>query len=119
VVITFDPIILRYQGLEAEKNLIDLGQLGRSLQGASRLLGAAANIVATEEYVKRSPALSVRVLAGIPQPNSYDVPAIIVTVAPALIPVFPFLQETVKKGSNQGNGSHRELRDIKSCREKI
>lgn len=73
----FDPIVLKYEGLEAAEHMVDLGQVGRSLHGAAQLLGTAASIVLTGEYARRSPAMPVRVLAGTPRSGSWEIPAII------------------------------------------
>jgi hypothetical protein len=80
----FDPIILKYDGLDASDHRLDLGQIGRSLHGAAQLLGTAASIVSTGEYAKRSTAMPVRILAGTPRTGSWEIPAIIVSTLPAL-----------------------------------
>ena len=80
----FEPIILRYEGLDAAEHRIDLAQLGHSLQGAAQILGTAASIVETGEYAKRASAMPVRILAGVPQVGCWEVPAIIVTVLPTI-----------------------------------
>src|SRR6266540_657045 len=95
----FDPIILRYQGLDAERHVIDLGQLGQSIQGASQLLGSAGHLVVTGQYAKRSHALSVRVLAGTARESSWELPAILMSIAPAILPVFPTIAEIGKKAA--------------------
>jgi hypothetical protein len=58
----FRPIILRYEGLEADRHLIDLGQVGLSIHGAAQLLGSAGTVVLTGHYARRAPALSVKAL---------------------------------------------------------
>lgn len=78
----FEPIILRYEGLDAADHHIDLAQLGHSLQGAAQLLGTAASIVETGEYAKRASTMPVRILAGIPRDGSWEIPAIIMSVLP-------------------------------------
>jgi hypothetical protein len=82
--VEFEPIILRYEGLDAAEHRIDLAQLGHSLQGAAQLLGTAASIVETGEYAKLASAMPVRILAGVPQIGCWEVPAIIVSVLPAV-----------------------------------
>jgi hypothetical protein len=89
----FLPIIIRYDGLDADNHVIELGALGRSIQGASRLLGSAGSIVITGEFAKQSQALSVRVLAGQPQAHCWELPAIITTVMPAAVPMLPAIKE--------------------------
>lgn len=90
----FDPIILRYDGLATDGRLIDLGQLGQSLQGAAQLIGTAATIVTTGQYAKS--VLAVRIYAGIPRDGSWELPAIITKVVPALSGQFPIFAELSK-----------------------
>jgi hypothetical protein len=89
----FLPIIIRYEGLDADKHVIELGHLGRSIQGASRLLGSAGSIVVTGQFAKQSQALSVRVLAGQPEAHCWELPAIITTILPAAAPMLPAFKE--------------------------
>jgi hypothetical protein len=89
----FLPIVIRYDGLDADGHFIDLGLLGKSIQGASRLLGTAGSIVVTGEYAKQSQALSVRVLAGQPQAHCWELPAVITTILPAAAPMLPIFKE--------------------------
>ena len=90
----FLPIIIRYDGLDADSHVIDLGLLGQSIQGASRLLGSAGSIVLTGQFAKQTQALSVRVLAGQPQAHCWEIPAIITTVLlPAAAPMLLTIRE--------------------------
>lgn len=89
----FEPIVLSYKGLETDQNVIDLGQLGASIQGAARLLGSAGTLVETGQFVKKEAALSVRVVAGQPKPGSYELVAFIVSVTPMVAPIFPVIQD--------------------------
>jgi hypothetical protein len=89
----FLPIIIRYDGLDADGHFIDLGLLGKSIQGASRLLGSAGSIVATGQYAKQSQSLSVRVLAAQPQAHCWELPAVITTILPAATPMLPIFKE--------------------------
>jgi hypothetical protein len=93
----FDPILLRYDGLDAKGHVLDLGQLGTSLQGASKLIAVAAHFAVTGTYVKKAPALSVRVMAGEAQGHWYIIPALIFGLAPAVQPVLPLVQELGSK----------------------
>jgi hypothetical protein len=89
----FLPIIIRYDGLDADRHVIELGHLGRSIQGASRLLGSAGSIVVTGQFAKQSQALSVRVLAGQPRAHCWELPALITTILPAAAPMLPTIKE--------------------------
>lgn len=93
----FDPIVLRYEGLEASRHLIDLRQVGISIQGAAQILGSAGHVVVTGQYAKRVHALSVRVLASTPRDGSWELPAVIMTAAPMAIPMLPTFAEISKK----------------------
>lgn len=85
----FQPIIIRYDGLDADRHELELSLLGTSLQGAAQLIGVAANIVATGRYVKKSPALAVRVHALAATGHCYEIVAIISTIQPV---IHPFIQ---------------------------
>ena len=89
----FLPIVIRYDGLDADGHLIELGLLGQSIQGASRLLGSAGSIAITGQYAKQSKALSVRILAGQPRAHCWELPAIIATILPAAAPMLPIFKE--------------------------
>jgi hypothetical protein len=97
----FDPIVLRYEGLDTDHGLIDLGQLGQSAQGAARLLASAGTIVETGHYAKKSPAMSVRVMTGIPRPGSFEIVAFIVSVTPLLTPMLPAIQDFAKTSATK------------------
>lgn len=99
--VEFRPILLKYEGLDAARGLIDLGQLGQSVQGASKLLGVAGNLVATGQYVKKAPALSVRVMVASPARGSYDLPAILMTLAAPAAPMFPIIADLGQKAATK------------------
>jgi hypothetical protein len=86
-------IVLRYEGLDADRHSIDLGQLGQSIQGAAKLIGSAGHIAVTGDYAKQQQALTVRVLAGPAEANCYEFVAIITTISPAIIPTLPTIKE--------------------------
>ena len=97
----FDPVILRYDGLDAENHLVDLAQVAISLQGAAQLIGSASSAIMTGQYAKRSPALSVRVYAGIPRDGCWQLPAIIMPVAPVVAAMFPPIVEVGKRAATK------------------
>ena len=86
----FEPILIRYDGLDAAEHQIELSALGQSLQGASRLIGISANFIITGQYVKKAPALDVRVLAQESKGGCYEVIATIMAVSP---PALPFITQ--------------------------
>jgi hypothetical protein len=88
----FEPIVLRYEGLEAADHRIDLSQVGQSLQGAAQLLGTAASIVATGEYARRPASMPVKILAGEPRGRCWEIPAIIVSTGASIAQIDLFAQ---------------------------
>lgn len=97
----FHSILLKYDGLDASNGLLELGQLGKSIEGASRLLGIAGHIVATGVYAKQAQAISVRVMVAPPRRGSVDLPAILMTAVPAIAPVFPTIADITKKAATK------------------
>ncbi|RTE92826.1 hypothetical protein [Bradyrhizobium sp. LVM 105] len=97
----FEEIIIRYDGLDASQHMVELGALGQSIQGASRLLGSAGSIVVTGQFTKQSNALAVRVLAGQPRAHCWELPAIIVTLTPAVAPMLPTIREAAKTAATK------------------
>ena len=95
----FNPIILRYEGLDTAREEIELAQLGTPLHGAAQILGSAAHVVVTGEYAKT--ALAVRILAGIPRKGSWELPAVIMTGAPIAMPIFPVIADIGKKATTK------------------
>lgn len=93
----FQPIVIRYDGMDAGRHEIELASLGQSLQGAAKLLGVAANYVATGRYVKKAPALAVRVLAREQRGNCFEIVAVITAIAPVVQPALPFFTELGSK----------------------
>lgn len=73
----FDAIVLKYEGMDADRALVDLGQLGASLQGASRLLGSAGHVVLTGKFARKDVAASIRVFARPPTVGSFEIVAIL------------------------------------------
>lgn len=56
-------IPIRYDGLDAERHQMDLGALGESLQGMSKVLSVIGHFAVTGKYAKQAQALDVRVVA--------------------------------------------------------
>ncbi|MGI0134698.1 MAG: hypothetical protein ACREBW_07055, partial [Candidatus Micrarchaeaceae archaeon] len=68
-----DQMILRYDGLDAEKHEIDLYALGESLQGFARVTGTAAHFALTHDYKRYFRSQSLRILAKEPEANCFRV----------------------------------------------
>lgn len=76
-------IPIRYDGLDASRHELDLIALGQSLQGAGKLIRAAASIVIIQPQLARS-SLRMRVMAGPPQPGSYIFNTFVAPLSPLL-----------------------------------
>lgn len=86
---SLEPIIIRYDGIDAEHHEIDLALLGESLKGGARLLAVAGHLATTGIYVSRTPAMQVKVLAGTPRDGCYQIPAQLVGIVTALPLITP------------------------------
>lgn len=76
-------IPIKYNGLDASRHEIDLIALGQSLQGAGKLIRAAATIVISQPPLGPS-SLRIRVMAGPPQRGSYFFDTFIAPLSPLL-----------------------------------
>jgi hypothetical protein len=99
--IPFNPILLKYEGLDADAGMVGLGELGQSIQGASKLLGVAGNLVVTGQYAKKAPALAVRVMVAPPRQGSYELAAIVMSIAPLIAPVFPPIADLTQRAATK------------------
>ena len=110
----FEPIVLRYEGLDADRHEIELSQLGSSLHGAAQIIGSAAHVVATGQYAKT--AIAVRILAGVPKNGSWELPAIIHEAhgIAMSVPLFPVIADIGKKSGYQSRDERHFLRTRKS-----
>jgi len=97
----FKPIILKYVGLDADRNQIELGQLGASIQGAARLLATSGHLVLTGNAVQKESGLKVRVLAGAPSPGSYEIPVYIAAAATMAMPYLPEMKNIISTASTK------------------
>jgi hypothetical protein len=69
------PIVIRFDGLDADQHEIDLSLLAESLKGLSRIIGVAGNFVATGHYVQHRDAMEVRVVARPPEGHCFELMA--------------------------------------------
>lgn len=91
----FAPITIRYSGQDADRNEIELGALGESLQGAARMIALSSNFVLTRQLAVRAPAFSVRVLAGTSRSGSWEIPALIAPIVPVLPDILQAVSSSV------------------------
>ena len=68
-----DHIEVRYDGKEAKTHIISASELGESLQGFSKIFGAAYHFSTTGEFVSKAPAQNVRVYVTTPEAKCYQV----------------------------------------------
>lgn len=66
------PILIRYDGLDAEAHEIELAALAESLRGLARIIAVTGNFAATGRYVQHKDALDVRVVVGTPQAHCFE-----------------------------------------------
>lgn len=69
------PVLIRYDGLDASRHEIELSALADSLKGIARIIGVAGNFAATEKYVQHKDALSVKVLVRPPEAHCFELVA--------------------------------------------
>lgn len=72
-----DGILIRYDGLDADRHEIEVGDLAKSLQGLSRILGVTANFAATQKLVLHQDARAVRVVIKPPQAHCFEMIAFV------------------------------------------
>lgn len=71
-----NPIIIKYEGLDADKHEIELSSFAESLKGLEKIISVAANFAVSQRYVKRRDAMVGRVMATTPSEGSFDFPVI-------------------------------------------
>lgn len=71
------PIVIRYDGLDAEKHTIELIAFGESIKGLGRIISVAGNFAATQKFIQHQDALEVRVVALPPESHCFEISAIL------------------------------------------
>lgn len=69
---TLDSVLIRYEGLDADRHIIDMVALGESMQGLGKIYGMAGHFVATGHYAKQSQALTVKAYAKEPKAKCFQ-----------------------------------------------
>ena len=116
--LTKEPIIIRFDGLDADKHEIELAALAESLKGFSRILGVAGNFAATQKYVQHKDALSVRVMVVEPEAKCFQIAAWIewVNQNPLLTTVVGGLTVSlVAYIFNRAAGQRAEMRELRGA----
>ena len=79
-VIQFEPIRIRYDGIDAQNHQLDLSELGKSAIGISKIMSTIAQFSATGNYKKSKKKLDFRVLVGGAEDNCITFEAILTTI---------------------------------------
>lgn len=69
------PVVVRFDGMDADRHEIEMSALAESLKGLSRIIGVAANFAVTDKYVQHKDALSVRVITRAPEAKCFEIVA--------------------------------------------
>lgn len=77
----FEPIRIRFDGMDADRHEIELASLAKSLSGLARIIGITGHFAATGQYNKHVDALSLRVVAREPQAKCYEVIAYLESIS--------------------------------------
>ncbi|HEX3920464.1 MAG TPA: hypothetical protein VHW60_24245 [Caulobacteraceae bacterium] len=72
-----EPIIIRFDGLDADQHELELLSLSEALDGLSRIISAAAHFALTQEIATRKDKQTVRVVARAPAEGCFVVHAIV------------------------------------------
>lgn len=70
-----EQILIRYDGLDADRHEIEMHALGDALRGLSRVIGVAGNYAATGRFVQHKDALEIRVVARAPEAHCFEIVA--------------------------------------------
>jgi hypothetical protein len=84
-------IPIKYQGLDADRNEIEIVALGQSLQGAGRLIKAAGSVI-----IPRPGATRLRVVARSATSSSFDIVALLILRQPILPILTPAAQKATE-----------------------
>lgn len=72
-----DPILVRYDGLDAEVHEIEMAGLAESMKGLARIISIAANFGHTQRYLQHKDALSVKVVVRPPEAHCFEIMAFV------------------------------------------
>lgn len=67
------PIVIRFDGLDADNHEIDMAALADSLKGLARIIGVAGNFAVNQKYVQHKDALSVKVVVKPPEAHCFEI----------------------------------------------
>ena len=67
-----EAIIIRYDGLDAERHEIDMALLAESLRGLSRIVGVVGNFAATERIIQHRDSFVLKVVVAPPEAHCFE-----------------------------------------------
>jgi hypothetical protein len=67
-----EPILIRFDGLDADKHEIEMSALADSLGGIARIIAVSGNFAATMKFVQHKDAMAVRVVARPPEAHCFE-----------------------------------------------
>lgn len=62
-----DDIVIRYDGLDADRHVIEISDFADSMKGLGRIIGIAATFAATEKFTQHKDARPLKVVIGPPR----------------------------------------------------
>ncbi len=68
-----DAIIIRYDGLDADRHEIDMALLVKSLRGLSKIISAAGNFAATQKYIQDKDSLVLKAVVTPPKSHCFEI----------------------------------------------
>lgn len=72
-----EPIVIRFDGLDADRHELELVVLAEALDGMARVIAASSNFAITQEYSLRRDTQRVRVVATAPREGCFVVNAMV------------------------------------------
>jgi hypothetical protein len=100
-----DPIRIKFEGLDADKHIVELEPLALSLRGASKLIASGGQVALTGRYSKREIGNSVKVYALPPQSGSYDIWVLVQAglglAAAVTVPLLPYIDVAIRTAATK------------------
>jgi hypothetical protein len=76
-----EPIVVRYDGLDADRHEMEMSALADSLRGLSRIIGVCGNLAVTHRYAQHKDAWSIRVVVRPPEAHCFELWAYLQTAS--------------------------------------
>lgn len=76
-----NPIVIKYDGLDADQHEIELSSFAESIKGLEKIISVAATFAINQRYIKRRDAMEIRVMATTPSEGSFSLPLILAWVS--------------------------------------